>query len=415
MYTTSTEFAHADRVTVAAPSARAMQRLLRAVRDLASARDQQEIVDIVRHAARELVDADGATFVLRDHDQCFYVDEDAIEPLWRGQRFPLEACISGWAMLNAEQVRIPDIYLDARIPHDAYRPTFVHSLVMTPIRSGDPVGSIGTYWAQEHHATPPELELLQALADSTAVAMESVRTVRELERRVADRTQELTATVRDLEAFAHVAAHDLKAPLGTIAAYAEQIADLDAEQLSVEGTQALDAVHRQALRMSGLIDAVLTYSAAATTPLTQRPVDLAAMAAEVLDDLGPLVAGRGARVTVDVRAEVRCAPELVELVLQNLVVNAVTYGDPVAPEVTIVARQHDEQVVLTVSDNGPGVAPAERELIFSMFSRGAAATRVSGSGIGLAFARRVADRHNGSLVVDDDPGGGARFTLTLPQ
>ncbi len=62
-----------------------------------------QVVEIVRHAARELVDAEGATFVLRDEGQCYYVDEDAIQPLWRGQRLPLDACISGWAMLHSEQ------------------------------------------------------------------------------------------------------------------------------------------------------------------------------------------------------------------------------------------------------------------------------------------------------------------------
>ena len=154
---------------------RGMERLVDAVRDLASAQGLAEIVEIVRHAARELVDADGATFVLRDDGQCHYVDEDAIAPLWRGLRFPLETCISGWCMRHAEQVTIDDIYLDDRIPHDAYRPTFVRSLAMTPIRTADPVGAIGTYWAGRHAASPAELRLLQALADSTAVAMASVR------------------------------------------------------------------------------------------------------------------------------------------------------------------------------------------------------------------------------------------------
>ncbi|RZL64439.1 MAG: GAF domain-containing protein, partial [Rhodococcus sp. (in: high G+C Gram-positive bacteria)] len=194
----------------------AMHRLLRAVRDLAACRDVASVVEVVRHAARELVDADGATFVLRDNNQCYYVDEDAIEPLWRGQRFPLEACISGWSMLNEQQVVIPDIYLDERIPHAAYRPTFVQSLVMTPIRSGGGIGSIGTYWAAFHRATAEEQNLLQALADSTAVAMENARTLEALERTVAERTEELTASNRDLTAFAHVAAHDLKEPLTTI-------------------------------------------------------------------------------------------------------------------------------------------------------------------------------------------------------
>src|SRR5579864_3133728 len=94
-----------------------MERLVTVVQELSLARDLDTVTAIVRRAARELTGADGATFVLRDRDQCHYVDEDAIAPLWKGQRFPLSACISGWTMLNREAAVIEDIYADDRIPH----------------------------------------------------------------------------------------------------------------------------------------------------------------------------------------------------------------------------------------------------------------------------------------------------------
>src|ERR671918_520465 len=101
--------------------------LLGAVQELSLARAVEDVQNVVRVAARKLAEADGATFVLRDGDRCFYADEYAIAPLWKGQRFPLSACISGWAMLNRQSVAIDDIYADPRIPHEAYRPTFVKS------------------------------------------------------------------------------------------------------------------------------------------------------------------------------------------------------------------------------------------------------------------------------------------------
>ncbi|HEV2858366.1 MAG TPA: sensor domain-containing diguanylate cyclase [Solirubrobacterales bacterium] len=159
----------------------ALSTLLGAVQDLSLAHSVEDVQRVVRVAARQLAGADGATFVLRDEDRCFYADEDAIAPLWKGQRFPLEACISGWAMLNRKSVAIEDIYADERIPHDAYRPTFVKSLVMVPIRRVDPLGAIGIYWAERHRPTEQEIGLAQALADSTAVAMEHVRVLAELE------------------------------------------------------------------------------------------------------------------------------------------------------------------------------------------------------------------------------------------
>ncbi|HWB68723.1 MAG TPA: HD domain-containing phosphohydrolase [Solirubrobacterales bacterium] len=154
--------------------------LVFAVQRLAMARNLIEIQEVVRSAARRLTGSDGATFVLRDGEQCYYADEDAISPLWKGQRFPLESCISGWAMLNREPAVIEDIYADDRIPHEAYRPTFVKSLAMVPIRTRDPIGAIGNYWARPHRPTAREVELLQALADSTAVSMESVNVYEQL-------------------------------------------------------------------------------------------------------------------------------------------------------------------------------------------------------------------------------------------
>jgi diguanylate cyclase (GGDEF)-like protein len=170
---------------------RALQRLLTAVQELSLVQNLAEIQSVVRTAARELTGCDGATFVLRDDDCCYYADEDAIAPLWKGSRFPLGDCISGWAMMHRRPAVIPDIYADARIPHAAYRPTFVKSLVMVPIRTLDPVGAIGNYWAHERQPTTQEISLLQALADSTSVAMENVRVHAELERRVQERTAAL--------------------------------------------------------------------------------------------------------------------------------------------------------------------------------------------------------------------------------
>lgn len=170
---------------------RGMERLVQAVQELSLARSLREIQRIVRTSARELIGCDGTTFVLRDGGMCYYADEDAIAPLWKGSRFPMATCISGWVMLNRAAAVIPDIYVDARIPHAAYRPTFVQSLVMVPIRKLDPVGAIGAYWAVERTATPHEVSLLQALADSTSIAMENVQVYAELEQRVRDRTADL--------------------------------------------------------------------------------------------------------------------------------------------------------------------------------------------------------------------------------
>lgn len=157
--------------------------LVAAVQRLAGAQTLEDVIAIVRETAREISGADGMTFVMRDGNRCHYIDENAITPLWKGMRFPLTACISGWCMLNGERAAIPDIYSDPRIPYDAYRPTFVKSLVMTPVGYPIPIAAIGAYWAEQKTFEDSELQLLEALARSTAAALATVMMRTQLQER----------------------------------------------------------------------------------------------------------------------------------------------------------------------------------------------------------------------------------------
>ncbi|MEP0873935.1 PAS domain S-box protein [Trichocoleus desertorum AS-A10] len=172
-----------------------LRQLVQAIQQLASARDLQAITAAVRSAARRLVGADGSAFVLREGEFCYYADEEAIAPLWRGQRFPVKNCISGWVMLNRMPAVIPDIFSDDRIPQEYYRPTFVRSLAMLPIHSVEPIGAIGVYWATEHLPTTEEVNLLQTLADAAAIALQNVRLYTQLEQRVQERTTQLVTSL----------------------------------------------------------------------------------------------------------------------------------------------------------------------------------------------------------------------------
>jgi len=143
----------------------------RVLDQLHAAEDLAEVGIVARTAARALTGAKGATFVLRDGEHCFYADEDAIAPLWKGQRFPMTACISGWAMMNSETAVVPDIEVDARIPLEAYRPTFVRSLAMAPVGRPAPVAAIGAYWSVPRTPDPDEVARLEALAAAVGEAI----------------------------------------------------------------------------------------------------------------------------------------------------------------------------------------------------------------------------------------------------
>jgi L-methionine (R)-S-oxide reductase len=142
---------------------------------LEAAASLEEIVSVLRRNTREIVGSDGVAVVLRQGDTVFYAAEDAIEPLWRGRRFPLADCISGWCILNGETAIVPDIESDPRLPAMAYRMTSMRSLVMVPIGVPDPVAALGAYWCASVIPDDATVCRLEALAQQAAAALVRIR------------------------------------------------------------------------------------------------------------------------------------------------------------------------------------------------------------------------------------------------
>lgn len=142
---------------------------------LAAASSVDEVVAVLRDTARAAVGAQGISVVLEQDGRCFYVAEDAVSPLWQGQTFAAEHCISGWAMRHRETVTVSDVRLDPRIPQDAYTPTFVRSLIMVPIGRPVAVAALGAYWSQVRTHDRDTIKRLQSLASLATIAIENAR------------------------------------------------------------------------------------------------------------------------------------------------------------------------------------------------------------------------------------------------
>jgi GAF domain-containing protein len=141
---------------------------------LGKARSLGEILEILRSSARAILRSDGVTVVLREGDMVHYVGEDAIAPLWAGQRFPIATCISGMAMVQRQTIVIPDIRVDPRVPLNAYLSTFVASMAMAPIGIGEPVAAIGAYWRSSRPLEEDALVLLDMLAKGAGAQLERI-------------------------------------------------------------------------------------------------------------------------------------------------------------------------------------------------------------------------------------------------
>jgi len=408
---------HDDAIAYLERHNRAMIRLVTAVQELSLARNLETVMTVVRRAARELTGADGATFVLRDGDNCHYADEDAISPLWKGQRFPMSACISGWAMLNRQPVAIEDIYADSRIPVDAYRPTFVKSLVMVPIRTEAPIGAIGNYWAHPHLATPEEVELLQALANTTAVAMENVQLYEGLEQRVQDRTRQLEAANRELETFSYSVSHDLQAPVRRIQGFTQLLAEKCQGKLDDDAAHYFDRVCSGTREMSEIIADLLRLARFARAEIRRGSVDLSQIANEVASRLQTTTPDRHADFNIHDGLEVCGDAGLLRVALENLLSNAWKYSakrERAVIEFGSMA-QPDGGTAFFVRDNGAGFDMQHAGKLFGPFQRLHTQEEFSGTGIGLATVQRIIHRHGGRIWAEAAVDKGATFFFTLPQ
>jgi PAS domain S-box-containing protein len=152
-----------------------LSHVLNASERLVMARSVDEVVAVLRDTARAAVGAEGIAVVIENDGRCAYVAEDAVSPLWQGQSFPADHCISGWVMHQGETVAIRDVRLDPRVPQDAYAPTFVRSLVMVPIGRPVPVAALGAYWSDVRTHDDDTIKRLESLARLATIAIENAR------------------------------------------------------------------------------------------------------------------------------------------------------------------------------------------------------------------------------------------------
>jgi signal transduction histidine kinase/CheY-like chemotaxis protein len=401
-----------------------MQQLVSIVQRLSLARNMQSIIDIVRHSARNLVGADGATFILRDGENAYYVDENAIGPLLKGRRFPLRSCVSGWSMSNRQPAVIGDIYQDARVASEVYRSTFVKSLVMIPIRTLAPIGAIGVYWARPHRATVEEVELLQTLADSTAVAIESVELIANLEQRVTERTSELhrrsaqlEVLNRELEAFSYSVAHDLRSPLISIDGFTQVLLEGHSERLDDIGRGHLERITTGVRRMHRLINDLSELSKVVRAPMHPTRADLSRMTNEIARGLRESAPEREAAIVIADDLVVEGDSALLRIALENLFSNAWKFTAKTANARIEFGSRMDRsgRRAYFIRDNGAGFDPRHAANLFSPFRRLHPESQFPGSGIGLATVQRIVHRHSGEIWAEAAVDRGACFYFSLPS
>jgi len=393
-----------------------MDSLVKLVNELSQAKNLPEIVNIVSSAARKATGADGATFVLRDNGYCFYVDEDAIGPLWKGKRFPMSACISGWAMLNKQSVAIEDIFQDLRVPIEAYKPTFVKSLAMVPIRQSDPIGAIGNYWAHHHKATDEEISILQSIADVTSVAIQNIQLISLLEERVRD----LQNAHRVKDEFLMLISHELRTPMNSIMGWSEMLiseSQIDASMMKT----GLDSIYRNSKMQCRVIDNLLDASniVLGKFRVSQREIDFLPLVKKSIEEAQ--VKAQSQKIHIQFSSDLGAVflkgdPERLRQMVDSLLDNAIKFSTP-GSTIRLDLLREGPSATLKVQDSGMGIQPSLQPHIFNRFSQTEKySTRSHGGlGLGLTITKSIVDSHHGQLSVSSEgEGKGAEFKVSLP-
>jgi PAS domain S-box-containing protein len=267
-----------------------------------------------------------------------------------------------------------------------------------------------TYWVQ----IAPLRDDLGHIIGGMAISRD-ITARRVAERGLEERAGELERSNAELEQFAYVASHDLSEPLRMVSSYLQLLRRRYHGKLDADADQFIDYAVDGAGRMRDLIDDLLTYSRAGRGDQPLAPVDSRVVVERVVEALSTGEDAREARVAIgDLPAVLGDEQQLGQL-FQNLIGNAVKFvPEDRVPEIEVSATRDENRWRFAVDDNGIGMEPAHADRIFRMFQRLHTRDAYPGTGIGLAIAKKVVERHGGTIWVESRPRGGSRFCFTLP-
>jgi light-regulated signal transduction histidine kinase (bacteriophytochrome) len=232
---------------------------------------------------------------------------------------------------------------------------------------------------------------------------------------VKERTAQLEAVNKELEAFSYSVSHDLRAPLRGIDGFSQALLEDYHDKLDEEGRHYLQRVRHGAQRMGQLIDDLLRLSRVSRAEVIRQRVDLSDLSRRILRELAEAHPERSAQVTVASGLTVEADPRLLAIALENLLANAWKFTAPRPEAVIEVGKDEVEgEPVFWVRDNGAGFDMAYVSKLFSAFQRLHSSEQFEGTGIGLAIVHRIIRRHGGRIWAEGRPGEGATFRFTLP-
>lgn len=235
-----------------------------------------------------------------------------------------------------------------------------------------------------------------------------------LEQRVLERTAQLEASNKELEAFSYSVSHDLRAPLRSIDGFSQALMEDYGDVIDADGKKYLDRLRNNSRQMAGLIDDLLALSRLTRAEMKRVPVDVSALARSVAEELRQRDPERQITITVADNLNAEGDERLLHVALENLLGNAWKFTSKTPDAVIEVGQEsQDGQTAFFIRDNGAGFDMAYADKLFGAFQRLHGVSEFEGTGIGLATVQRVIRRHGGRIWAKGEVGKGATFYFTL--
>jgi two-component system sensor kinase FixL len=299
--------------------------------------------------------------------------------------------------------------------HRQYRNEYFGDPRLRPMGAGFDLTALH----KDGHEFPVEISLSPLKTDDGLLVTASIRDVsarKQAEQTLKAVNERLVRANQELEDFAFAASHDLREPLRKIRAFGGELKESLAPQLDEQGADYLDRMVAAGERMERLIDGLLELAHVTMKGEPFQPVNLTALAHEVLSDLEFSITHEGARVEISELPTIQADPVQMRQLLQNLISNAVKFRRPdVPPEIKVFgSRTRGSGLRMAVQDNGIGFDERYRDRVFHVFERLNAPGAYEGAGLGLALCRKIAQRHGGEISALSRPGEGSTFVVTMP-
>lgn len=380
------------------------QRLTEISRDLASTLDLTTLLDHIGHAAADLSNAEAASILLYDENkqQLHFVSATNLdEPLMRGLVVPVDSSIAGWIVLNRQPIIISDAQKDPRHFGNVGKATNVttNSLLGVPlIAKNKVIGALEAINKRSGAFNEEDQDVLMALGAQAAVAIQNTRLFQQ-----SDLISEMV--------------HELRTPLASLntAAHLLTREDLPEKQRH----RVVQMIHSETMRLSDLATAFLDLARLESGRVQFQAEDFDPRV--LLEECASVVRGKASENALtlnlsipDQLAPLRADRDKIKQVILNLLSNAIKYNRPDG-SITVGAHVNGDNLIISISDTGPGIGPEDQKHLFEKFYRVRSSEDLApGSGLGLAISQRIVEAHGGDINLESEVGVGSTFNILLP-